>query len=197
MSMSQCLNISRISSIFSARAPRREGGGVVVQLNPPLKHAFVTLARLLLLVSIAMATVPSWSKVTVCVIGAGKVTVPIGRCGMPCCARKGQAAPDSRKACCKPKTSVASAGTACPLASRYCRCETRYTVASARQAATFDRGTLPVEIPDLPAILPLSPWEVPVVSHEAIEPGVRGVDAGPPRKAIRAPKQSRAPPASV
>ena len=159
-----------------------------------MKHPLVTLVRFFLLVSIVMAAVPSWSKVTVCVIGPDKVTVPIGKCGMPCCAAKAPAKSTARKDCCKPKASLASANAACPMASKSCRCETRYTITSSPPAATFDRTALATDIHPLTAILFVVCWEIPAPLLKAAEPGIRGVDAGPPRKVVRTPKQSRAPP---
>lgn len=158
-------------------------------MNRPL----IVFARLFLLISITLANLPSWSKATVCVIGAGKV-VPLGECGMPCCAVK---AKPVRKDCCKAKVSLDAAGAVCLMTTMACRCETRYTVLTAPPFAKVDRSLAVSAAHDFPAIILLAPWEIPSLGLDAFEPGIRGVDSGPPRKTIRTPKQCRAPPVCV
>lgn len=156
------------------------------------------LTKLLVLVSLVLASVPSGATETVCVLGNGKVVRPVAKCGMPCCAKKlAEPKAPEKRSCCAPKKSAPvvkghSKVDPCVLAGRACRCETRLVSAPAPSVATVDvKATVPVE---LPVAMVSTVFEFVNLKLELREPGIVGNDSGPPPKVERSSEQPRAPP---
>jgi len=152
-----------------------------------MKHLQGWVTRLLILVSLAVASLPVGATEMVCVVGREEKVVPVAKCGMPCCHQQ----PSKPDCCLKPKKEEAHI---CPLAGKPCRCEIRITA--------FHGSANSAPIPTLqpfeqPAVLPETRLELPAPVIAALEPGIVGIDSGPPRKLPRSPKQSRAPPVSL
>lgn len=154
----------------------------------------VLAARLALLVVLVLASVPTWAREKVCVLGSGEIVVPMGRCGMPCCSKAPQAvAPSTKRGCCWAEREGLSATTSCSPATRACRCETRL-VSGSNQPPIVVLASIAA---DQPVVLPSFRWEYLGGPIRDWEPAARRVDSGPPRKPVRGPYQGRAPPAST
>ncbi len=166
------------------------------KLDLPLKRARSLLNRLLLLVLLVLASMPTGATETVCVLESRKAAVPLGKCGMPCCAPPANASALTRRSsCCLPKEPARriAPNALCRMAGAACRCETRLVAAPSPVAASGERaiaarGSFPVVL--------VPEWRPPFASAPLTpQSGIAGSDAGPPRKRPRAPAQSRAPPA--
>ena len=158
-----------------------------------MKKLLDLLTRLLTLVALTMAAVPSGATEMVCVLGNGKVIVPVAACKMACCAHCTPATTEpSIRSCCAQKQLTASRPNLCSLAGRSCRCELRFVqathpvVAAASNPAPHAWSQL--------AILTIPSYDLPLWVLVVSEPGIFGIDSGPPRKRSRTPQQTRAPP---
>ena len=165
----------------------------VVQLPwSRVKTRLSLLAKLLVLVSLILASMPSGATETVCVVGSEKKVVAMRKCGMPCCAHKPRIE-TPKAACCKPK--AAPRTDLCGTASLSCHCETRYVatcmpgpVAAAKLSLTqFELG------------LPEAPLHFVGVTNQLSmrESSILESDVDPPRKVPRASMRGRAPPRTV
>ena len=163
-----------------------------------MKRSLALLTKLVLLVSLVLASMPAGATETVCVMGGGKVVRPVAKCGMPCCAEKRLAKPvPEKRSCCLPEKPAAlvkrgSKADPCSLAGMSCRCETRLVAAPSSNIATVDaKGSV---VAEQPALLP-RPLEIwTSAALEIQEPGIVGIDSGPPPKREHSPVQPRAPP---
>lgn len=154
----------------------------------------VLAVRLALLVVLVLASVPTWAREKVCVLGSGEIVVPMGRCGMPCCSKAPKAiAPSEKRSCCPVERESLSATTSCSLATRACRCEIRL-VSGPNQPPGVVLASIAA---DQPVVLPSLRWEYVGALLLEWEPAARRVDSGPPRKPVRGPYQGRAPPTST
>ena len=149
------------------------------------------IGKCILLIMLAVASVPSIAYERVCVIVPTAKIVPIGQCGMPCCYAK-IAAPKPED-CCLPK--IADQPVTCLFGNMNCRCETRVTAwINAAPAAPFPNANVPV---DQPVVLTQ-------VFNRLIDilelPSIRicgDLTRGPPPKVIWSPDRGRAPPFPV
>jgi hypothetical protein len=159
-------------------------------------RAFVAL-------SVLFASLPVNATEVVCIVGPHEVTTPMAKCGMPCCAHGVMAMCDSSKVskgavppCCADKQLTAKLQrqhSTCSVSGMSCRCERR-SVSAVAPLTVSVRATLRINVHQLfVAILP-EDLEIRVPLDASIEPGIFGVDSGPPRQEQRSPEQGRAPP---
>lgn len=154
-----------------------------------MKHLFRWTTKLLVLMSLVVASLPISAREVVCVIGEDELIVPVAKCGMPCC--KERAAPPKQECCLKEQKKDTHV---CPLVGKPCRCEVRITAFHGGIRTATQPTSLTFE---QPAILPNVHIEIAATETEILEPGIVGIDSGPPRKRPRAPSQPRAPPISL
>jgi len=153
------------------------------------------VARLFLLVSLVLASLPAGAVQTVCVIGRGVVVVPIATCKMPCCAhRLASSVPVPKRACCRDKEQVVSQGDPCRYAGMSCHCETRLVLGTTPTVQAKPDAFL--IFADQTAVIVPPTWSVDRPILDLIEPGIVGVDSGPSRKSVYVPDLGRAPPVS-
>ncbi len=162
-----------------------------------LKHLSGFLVRLLLFAALVMASMPAGATITVCVLRSGQVVVPVAKCKKACCAHEVASAAPARRNCCarsavKPTAVITLGGDLGKLAGMSCRCEIRATINSPLTSTAPNSNSL-LSITH-PAILPPPTRQVPRLALTVTEPGIQGLDSGPPRKLPRSPRQSRAPP---
>lgn len=161
-----------------------------------MKRTLGLLIRLFLFAALILASVPVGATVTVCVLRTGAVVAKPVKCGMPCC-RPEQTVVKTKPGCClkhapTAEKTIARTATVCGQASMSCRCETRLSIAASPVSVV--RTSQALSSVDQPAILPNAVRPQPALRLVALEPGVVGVDSGPPRKRPRSPRQIRAPP---
>lgn len=161
--------------------------------NANLKRVLGLLIRLLVFAALIIASVPVSATEMVCVVGARPQVVPVTKCGMPCCAHPAPNSPAKVRSCChphSPRVAVSRAQT-CRLAGLACRCETRVLANVPPSPATVTHALPLIE---QPAILTSAEWLISGRELPSVQPGIVGVDSGPPRRWPRSPRQSRAPP---
>ena len=148
-------------------------------------------AKLLLLIVLVLAVMPAPAVETVCVLAGGKVVRPVEKCAMPCCRKA--AAPVKRN-CCAPRSVGSARGDRCASLGLGCHCETRLVQPSVSAITDPEKATHPVKAP---VAVWSVPFELDLAVHRVSEPGVVGIDSGPPPRGATLSHRSRAPPVLI
>ena len=151
----------------------------------------------MLLVSIALASVPAGAFERVCVLNNGGKSVEASRCKMSCCHPVAKIQTVSvHSDCCTPtkptKGFASDRSTICAIGNLNCQCELRFVPAVIPITATLARSS--IDGFDTNAILIAPKFDAIGWHLLNFEPGIVGVDSGPPTKLSRSPLQPRAPP---
>ena len=159
--------------------------------------------KVLLAVSVVLASLPVGASEVVCVIGPQQTVVPMAKCGMSCCAHgrvaksmceaPAHSAPGTPPCCASKhaKVEARQSSSLCFAGGKSCRCETRIT--SSLVSPVVAVRVASIQTHELPAILP---QRIEVPSLAVIRSGSKifGADSSPPPKNERSPDQPRAPP---
>jgi hypothetical protein len=155
-----------------------------------VRGATILISRLLCSLALILAALPIRAGMPLCV----PTSLPAP---MACCATKAKAAAcpmhaQPKASCCAGTRVAAPTKTFAAGESDPCRCELKSAPPMPSVNAKVASGPS-VEIPVLailPSLLPVLVFEIPWA-----EPGIVGLDSGPPSSGVRHPDHGRAPPA--
>ena len=167
-----------------------------------MKRAITSLSKLILAALIVLASLPVSATEVVCVIGPKHLTVPLAKCGMPCCAggemRKQNCAAAARTGdvppCCRKhlEARIGKKADPCYGSGGNCRCETR------TKCATRATSVLTKTVAAL-VFRQIAVFAAPTVfgQHQAARhwSPIYESDSGPPPRPKLRPAAPRAPPA--